>query len=511
MRSKLNVFILFMFLFIISISSVQANFLTDIFNGGVDMTEYDECLLYNTQTECATEYCNGNGKGDKIYCNYESDANRLFDAEMYPMTCDELNRWNTTEEIRFTFGVNVDSQDYSLNTRICQGDDTFDQFYKKDSYRVPYEVLNGVQSYETMWIDLFGAIYLERPSKSELETIYGNVLPEYDGIAQYGRSDVEYIYESIEEVPINDQTFSILGCSVDCDYQGENDNNLNAPISTNGKKGGLSYDYTRKTTFLNIAESEDWAEHQDLTFEDSCNFWENIISNFECTNNFIDNINLQNYYKTIDRLEADIDYSYWYSNTNNVLNSFTCDYPKEDYADTDITARVRCQIGKTWEGIFFSPDTDSIKFDTIGINNDRNAVSAYLDMDVNFHLNGTSGEITNNGGNITTGEQTIDEYVDDEGERIGGALDYLIKYDENIKDFIYSGPVEEKVYLQEEVKSVLDGMTELNTYIFSFILLIAYFVETFIFIGVFKLIISSFSAVRKAFKDLFGINQGGNN
>jgi len=480
---------------------------TKPFAPSIDTSQYDECLLYYSETDCKTEFCNGNGKGDTIHCNYDNDVNRLFEAEMYPMTCDELNKWNSTEEIRFAFGVNVDSQDHNLNSRICQGEDNFDQFYKRDSYKVPYSVLNSVQSYETLWVDLFGAIYLERPTKSELETIYGNVLPDYEGIANIGKTDVSYLYDTMEEIPINDQIFSILSCNVDCDYQGVSDNDLNLPISTNGKKGGVAFDYTKKTVFLDELESERWADKQDLTIAESCSFWDNLLTNWECTNNFLDNVNLQNYYKVIDRLDSDIDYSYWYSNTNNVLNSFTCNYPKDVYTDSNITSRVSCQIGKTWEGVLFSPDIVSIKFDTIGISNTNNYGTARLNMDINFYLNGTTGTIINTGSSYSETEQDLDDFVDEQGDKISGVLDYLIKYDPEIKKFTEE-TIDNRVVFQEEVKSVLDSTLELNTYIFSFILLIAYFIEIFIFIGLFKLIVSSFNAMRKGFKDLFGIKGG---
>ena len=503
MNAKYNKLVLVMLVLIVSMTSVQASWFGDFFTGGVDTTEYDECLTFFTQEDCEAEFCNGNSGGDKIYCNYDTDTNRLFEAEFYPMTCDALNKWNSTEEIRFAFGVNVDSQDHSLNARICQGDEDFDQFLKKDSYQVPSEVLNSVESYEYLWVDLFGAVYLEKPSKSELDTIYGNVLVEYEGFTDGG--ELDYLYENLKKEPMNDQIFSVLSCSVDCNYEGSEDNDLDLPVSTNGKKGGVAFDYTKQTTFLDELEAERWAEKQELTMDNACSFWDNLLSNWECANNFIDNVNLQNYYKIIDRIDSDIDYTYWYSNTNNVLNSFTCDYPKDTYANQEVTARVSCNIGKTWEGIFFSP-SDELDYSVIGLGSDD--TTAYFNMDMVFYLNETSGIINKISQNLTEGTRNLNDFVDQEGDKLDGVLDYLIKYDDGVLEFTEQ-TIDNRVVLQPEIKNVIDGVLELNTYVFSFILLVAYFIETFIFIGIFRLIIGSFNAIRKAFKDLFGITNGG--
>jgi hypothetical protein len=508
---KLNKSVLILVFLLVAVTPVHAGLFDFLnpFQNSIDTTELDECIEIYGETECYSSFCNGNGKGDKLYCNYDMDVNRLYESELYPMTCDAVNEWNDTEEVSFIFGVNVDSQDHSLNRQICGADNNFEQFSKRDSYKVPYQLLNSVESYGTLWVDIFGAVYLEKPSKSDLEDIYGNILPEYIGqINPYNvETELQYLYDNLEELPMNDQMFSLLKCEMDCDYQGAGDNDINQPISTDGKKGGVKLDYTKNTLFLENAEISRWSEKPDLTMEESCSFWENLFSGYECSNNFVENINLQNYYKTIDRLESDVDYNYAYSNTNNALNSYTCNYPKAIYSDTEVTTRVKCTLGKTWEALFFSPDEDWFKWSTIGNNNCLESdPTCTFNMDLTFYLNSTSGNINYVDSSYEDTNQTYAESVDDFTDKYSDLLTTLINYGDT-EEFTTEF-VDERVTFQTELKIVLDNILELNTFIFSFVLLIAYFVEVFIFIGLFRLIVGSFGAIRKAFKELFGIKGG---
>jgi len=485
-----------------------------------DTTEYDDCVDVWGASICGSTYCNGQSKNnkDKIFCNYENDANRLFEAQLYPATCDELNKWNDTEEISFIFGVNVDSQDSPLNSRICQGDSEFVQFQHRDSYRLPYEVLNAGQSYQNLYLDMFGAIYLEKPSKSKLNDIYGNVLPDINlGTYIFNhaqdvnyRNDLEYLYDTVKTTPMNDQIFSLLNCEIDCDYTGVNDNDINIPVGDDGKKGGNTLDYTKSTIFFNLAHAETWANVTEADLDSSCNYWANLFGTSECVNDFANSANLLSYYRIINRLEADIDYAYHYSNTNNVVDSYSCSYPKEDYSNSEVTTQVTCNIGKTWEGILFSPDYDDLTWDQIGITEcDDNNQNCVIHMTNTFFLNSTSGNINYidsefTGTNLTL-EESVEQFIDD----TSGILDYLTNINEDITSNIPGSSTynDKNVAIGQSMIDVVDSTIELSKYVFSFILLVVYFIEIFLFIGIFQLIISSFNSLRKAVKELFGLNK----
>ena len=509
MKQQFNKIYLLMLILLVAVTPVHAGLWDYLFSGGVDRSEYDQCLEWFSETECSTEFCAGNAEGDKIYCNYDTDTQRLFEAEMYPATCDALNNWNDTEEVRYIFSVNVDSQDYSLNSRVCQGDNEFEQFLKRDSYDVSHELLNRVESSETLWVDSFGLTYLDKPSKAELKEIYDEELVElgtfiFSDMDSY-TDGIDYLYNNLEEVQMNDQMFSLLSCQVDCDYTGAGDNNLDMPITTDGKKGGLTFDYTKAAVFVDNSIAVKWKEKVGEDLESACGFWSNLLTFGACSRHEAENINLNNYYDILDRVNSDKDQVYWYSNTNNVINSFTCNYPKDTYANTDVTARVSCVVGKTQEGLFFT-NPDDYSWSELGLNTcDDSEYGCLFTMDLTGNLNTTTGNIQHVNQTLTDYNVTDEEQVDDFIDSTTPILGYLLKKGDPTENIELVGQEEERVRLDESIKGVLSDMLELNTYVFSFILLINYFIQIFMFIAAFNLIVSAFQAIRKAFKDLFNV------
>jgi len=468
--------------------------------------EWAECISINSEEVCANKYCTVTST-NQIRCSYDAEAMRLFSTELYP-GCNYDKEWNETEEVQFIYKVDFNSQDYALNKEICGDNGDFPRYFKKDSYRVPLELVSQAKSTPTWWEDFQGLNWLTSPTRAQMKSLYDE---DFFTLS-------EGAYESLTEVDFNEEAFSVLSCQVDCDYEGVNDNSLDVAVCSDGQKDCAKTDFTKTTRFLSATAGLTYYNLFKDSYESYCTskvlVFGNIYDQVKCIASYL---NLE--YRSEEFLGSrvyseDVDmytYEKYDSDESMVHQSFTCNYPKDTYSNQEVTARVRCVIGKTKEYRYFTKDKEEVSFSQIGLNNcDDSEDMCIITMDLSLYLNSTSGNFNYLNDSFEDYNRTLREIVDESILLTKPTLKYRLKdprdVPNDLNEELNLQPIDGTVTKDVNFNLVTEYFVMFGEDIFAFLLIIVYLLEGFIFLAVVKLVFDSFMSLRQSYKALFGVN-----
>lgn len=467
-----------------------------------DTTDYFKCIKDNSEQECENTLCVGNK--DSIQCQDKNSNIRNFVFELYPLNCDPVRAWNNTEEMQFKFNLNLDSKNLDLykNTACGENNNPFSTAGLKARYIVPYDFLNFVDLYKNLYVDSDGWTYLKEP-KSDFK----QQLKDY-----YTDDELNEKFRDVRVEPMVKNTISIFACTIDCDYNGASDNQLDGSIDD---KWGATRDYTYSKRFIDFETIRTWEQkNQEIMLNEECKgdfelSFIGIISSIKCFFGQTSNVaavigdNLQ---KIFDPDIGLYSYEYISSKKQQAHESFVCKYPKSEYSDEHLKIRVECTIGNTWESIYSMPK-EGISLPPYAIFEGGDDLHmAKTSTTTSFFLNSTSGQADFEGINYTSKGITVEEALEDWAQKNPSAGTF--------KDIEAQDEIEEAdSYFIRDLKrdKVIMSMVESTTYIFSVCIMIFYLIQIALFLGMFTMVMNGFKSALKAIKDVTFIKIGGKN
>jgi hypothetical protein len=520
MVSRKERIIVWIMLLVLLTTPVHAGWFDGLWGKTVDPSgEWTDCLDVYSEEQCLN-YCSGDDKD--VRCTYPVDYKRTFSVQLFPTDCavnsqvpSDLIGGISGNEFAFQYIINMNvDKDWSAIDRNGCGD--FEEYHYTSNYNIAPRMLNNIKLHNQWYVDSNGLPFIEIPTQREMNAIYGkNNAPD---IALF---DKEYMLPS---------KYSILNIKYDCDYQGVYDDEYEGFVNVDNPQNQKSLeewlDFTKSNVFNDDFDSQTYQDTYEDIFEEYCGTWDSFFSTtqnalvcfrlWDPAERFFNMLTGENASTFIEPGESKYRTEFLYSKRNSHMQQISCNYPDDEYASRDnVTIKVQSRIAHTQEHYLLSGEGVDDDWDNdLGLDcNDESGV-CLQEATVTFSIEGTGDNRTlefidySFEGINQTNKEAIDDTRSDFNrppapEVRRQALDGLEE------QFVLDLEIaEDKAYRDRNQESAVSMVKEFALYLISFNMLIVYFMEISLFVGIFAMVMNSFKHAKNAFKKVFMI--GGN-